>query len=147
MVLGARIRGLEVLEWQLGAVLETGDLIFMELEEIYQFFAKEPVTFLCPEQAVCYVLSVLLKKESCATELIQQLETEYPQYRLSDPVLFDAIQFLQDQGAIMTYSKKVSGRGRPRRMFQLVPQWQDEAQKLAMLWITTASKQLSQPKH
>lgn len=32
-------------------------------------------------------------------------------------------------------------RERPRRMFQLVPQWQQEAQKLASLWTQTASKQ------
>ncbi len=36
----------------------------MRLEEIYQFFVKEPVIYLSKEQAVCYVLSILLLGES-----------------------------------------------------------------------------------
>lgn len=106
----------------------------MKLEEIYQFFINNPATFLTVEQAVCYVLSVLLEGESYGTELIQKLEKQYPYYRLSDTVLYDALNFLVSEGAITSYSIKAQGRGRPRRMFQLTQEWQDEAQKLAGLW-------------
>ncbi len=107
----------------------------MKLEEIYQFFVKEPVIYLSKEQAVCYVLSILLLGESYGTELIQRLELEYPRYQLSDTVLYAALKFLEDERAIVGYWKKVEGRGRPRRMYQVSSQWQDEAQKLAALWM------------
>jgi DNA-binding PadR family transcriptional regulator len=107
----------------------------MKLEEVYQFFTKQQVMFLSQEQAVCYVLSVLLEGESYGTYLIQRLESEYQNYRLSDTVLYSALKFLEEQRAIVTYWKKVEGRGRPRRMYQLSLRWQDEAQKLASLWM------------
>ncbi len=75
------------------------------------------------------------------TELIQRLELEYPRYRLSDTVLYAALKFLEDERAIVGYWKKVEGRGRPRRMYQVSSQWQDEAQKLAALWMNSATKQ------
>jgi DNA-binding PadR family transcriptional regulator len=112
----------------------------MRLEEIYQFFTKEPVTYLTWEQAVCYILSVLLMEESYGTELIQKLETEYPNYRLSDTVLYAALKFLMDEGALAADWKKVTGRGRPRRMYRLTPHWLDEAQKLAALWTEAIAK-------
>ncbi len=77
---------------------------------------------------------ILLRGESYGTELIQQLETEYPTYRLSDTVLYSAIKFLEDQRAITGYWKKLEGRGRPRRMYQVSPEWQVQAQDLAQLW-------------
>ncbi len=112
----------------------------MKLDEIYQFFANPPVIHLSQEQAVCYILSVLLKKESYGTELIQKLESEYPNYRLSDTVLYVALKFLEASGAIAGYWKKVEKRGRPRHMYQLNPPWQDEAQKLAQLWADSAGR-------
>jgi DNA-binding PadR family transcriptional regulator len=113
----------------------------MKLEDIYQFFAKEQVIFLSSEQAVCYILSVLLKKESYGTQLIQKLENEHPYYRLSDTVLYVALKFLENEGAIAAYWKKVESRGRPRHMYQLTPEWQDEAQKLAHLWTANAVRE------
>lgn len=106
----------------------------MKLEEVYQFFNQEPVTYLTCEQAVCYVLSVLLLEESYGTGFIQKLEIEYPKYRLSDTVLYAALKFLSDEGALVGQWKKVKGRGRPRRMYQLAPNWRNDAQKLAQLW-------------
>nr|WP_233222875.1 helix-turn-helix transcriptional regulator [Chroococcidiopsis sp. CCALA 051] len=73
----------------------------MRLEEIYQFFANPPAIYIRQEQAVCYVLSVLLDEgESYGTELIQKLESDYPNYRLSDTVLYAALKFLEEEGAI-----------------------------------------------
>lgn len=106
----------------------------MRIEDIYQFFQNPPPTYLSQELAVCYVLSVLLKGESYGTELIQKLESEYPNYRLSDTVLYSALKFLEDEKAILGYWKKVEGRGRPRRMYQISPEWQTQAQELSRLW-------------
>lgn len=106
----------------------------MKLEDIYQFFNYPPPTYLCSELAVCYILSVLLQGESYGTELIESLETEYPSYRLSDTVLYSAIKFLEAQKAITGYWKKLEGRGRPRRMYQLAPDWQKRAYDLTRLW-------------
>ena len=106
----------------------------MTIEDIYQYFQTPPPIYLSQEQAVCYVLSVLLRGESYGTELIGRLESEYPRYRLSDTVLYSALKFLEDEKAITGYLKKVEGRGRPRRMYQVSPQWQDRASDLARLW-------------
>ena len=112
----------------------------MRLEDIYQYFENPPPTYLCQELAVCYILYVLLQGESYGTELIQKLETEYITYRLSDTVLYSAIKFLEDEKAITGYWKKLEGRGRPRRMYQVSPQWQTQAQDLANLWQQYISK-------
>jgi DNA-binding PadR family transcriptional regulator len=113
----------------------------MTIEEIYQFFATQPPIYLSSEQAACYVLSVLLIEESYGTRLIQKLESDYPPYRLSDTVLYAALNFLETERAIASRLQKVDGRGRPRRMYSVSPQWLDEAQKLAALWTTSVTKQ------
>ncbi len=112
----------------------------MKIEEVYQFFAQPPKTYLSTEQAACYVLSVLLQKESYGTELIRELESKYPAYQLSDTVLYAALKFLESETAIAAYWKKVEGRGRPRRMYQVNPEWHQQAQKLAALWTQAASR-------
>lgn len=106
----------------------------MTFEDIYQFFRNPPPFYLNKELAVCYVLAVLLRQDSYGTELIQLLETEYPVYRLSDTVLYSALKFLEDKTAITGYWKKVEGRGRPRRMYQVHPDWKNQAQELSRLW-------------
>ena len=111
----------------------------MKLEDIYNFFQSPPPTYLSQELAVCYVMSILLQGESYGTELIQRLEDEYPVYRLSDTVLYSALKFLEDEKAITGYWKKVEGRGRPRRMCQVSPDWQAQAQDLARLWLEYTS--------
>lgn len=106
----------------------------MKLDDIYHFFQNPLPTYLSSEQAVGYILSVLLQGESYGTELIQRLESEYPHYRLSDTVLYEALKFLESEKAIIGYWQKVIGRGRPRRMYQVSPQWQAQATELARLW-------------
>jgi len=106
----------------------------MKFEDIYDFFRNPPPNYLNKELAVCYVLTVLLHHDSYGTELIQLLESDYPTYRLSDTVLYSALKFLENQAAIMGYWKKVEGRGRPRRMYRLRPDWQMKARELADLW-------------
>jgi len=106
----------------------------MKFEDIYQFFEDPPPVYLNRELAVCYVLAVLLQKDSYGTELIQLLSDNYSDYRLSDTVLYGALKFLEDEEAIDGYWKKVEGRGRPRRMYRLNPDWRMQAEELAELW-------------
>ena len=103
-------------------------------EDIYQFFQSPPPVYLNKELAVCYILSVLLQRDSYGTELMSQLEKDYPIYRLSDTVLYSALKFLEDQGTTIGYWKKVEGRGRPRRMYQIIPEWRTQATDLSRLW-------------
>lgn len=103
-------------------------------EDIHQFFNNPPPFYLNKELAVCYVLATLLRHDSYGTELISLLEQEHPNYRLSDTVLYSALKFLEDKGTIAGYWKKVEGRGRPRRMYQIQPEWQDQAKDLSRLW-------------
>lgn len=106
----------------------------MKFQDIYQFFEDPPPIYLNKELAVCYVLSVLLQQDSYGTELIQKLSEAFADYRLSDTVLYSALKFLEDQQAIDGYWKKVEGRGRPRRMYRLNPDWRMQAEELAELW-------------
>lgn len=103
-------------------------------DDIYKFFSNPPPFYLNKELAVCYVLAVLLRHDSYGTELINLLESEYPNYRLSDTVLYSALKFLEDRDTITGYWKKVEGRGRPRRMYQVRLEWQQQANELAHLW-------------
>lgn len=106
----------------------------MKFEDIDKFFDNPPPFYLNKELAVCYVLSVLLKGESYGTELIASLERDMPAYRLSDTVLYSALKFLEETGTISGYWKKVDGRGRPRRMYQVQSRFQTKAQELANRW-------------
>ncbi|MCT7949140.1 PadR family transcriptional regulator [Ancylothrix sp. C2] len=106
----------------------------MRIEDIYQFFQAPPPIYLNKELTVCYVVFVLLQRDSYGTELIQRLEEDYPAYRLSDTVLYSALNFLEDERAISGYWKKVEGRGRPRRMYLIRSQWKSRAEELAWLW-------------
>jgi DNA-binding PadR family transcriptional regulator len=117
----------------------------MKFEDIYQFFKAPPPFYLNKELAVCYVLSVLSRGDSYGTELIQLLESEYPTYRLSDTVLYSALKFLEDEEIITGYWKKVEGRGRPRRMYQISSETAQQAQDLAHLWFEYARTHHSLP--
>lgn len=116
----------------------------MQFEDIYQFFKDPPPIYLNKELAVCYVLASLLQQDSYGTELIQKLGEMYSDYRLSDTVLYSALKFLEDQKAIDGYWKKVEGRGRPRRMYRLNPDWRLQAEDLAELWLGYMNSRLPQ---
>lgn len=106
----------------------------MKIQDIYQFFQAPQPVFLNQELAVCYILKVLSEQHSYGTELIQQLETQHPNYRLSDTVLCAALKFLEREEMVTSYWKKVEGRGRPRRMYQLQSEKRGKAHSLAQLW-------------
>lgn len=106
----------------------------MNFEDIYRFFRNPPPFYLTKELAVCYVLDILLQGESYGTELIEYLEKYSSRYRLSDTVLYSALKFLEETGTIEGYWKKLAGRGRPRRMYQICPHSKKQAEELASLW-------------
>ncbi|NJN32267.1 MAG: helix-turn-helix transcriptional regulator [Synechococcales cyanobacterium RM1_1_8] len=106
----------------------------MKFDNIYDFFHNPPPNYLNKELAVCYVLTVLLHHDSYGTELIQLLEADYPTYRLSDTVLYSALKFLEGEGVIAGYWKKVEGRGRPRRMYQIDAEWRERCEEMSQLW-------------
>jgi DNA-binding PadR family transcriptional regulator len=106
----------------------------MQLSDIHNFFQNPPPTYLNQELAVCYVLSILLKNDSYGTALIQHVEHDYSTYRLSDTVLYSALKFLEHEHIITGYWKKVEGRGRPRRMYQILPTAQTQAEEFAQFW-------------
>jgi len=106
----------------------------MKFEDIYRFFHSPPPLYLNKELAVCYVLYVLSQWESYGTQLIEQLERDYPMYRLSDTVLYGALKFLEREGIITGYWKKVEGRGRPRRMYKVRSEARRKAEELACFW-------------
>ena len=115
----------------------------MKFQDIYQFFEDPPPIYINKELAVCYVLSMLLKQDSYGTELIQKLSETYPDYRLSDTVLYSALKFLEDQKTIDGYWKKVEGRGRPRRMYRLNPDWRMQVEELAEMWRSYMQERVS----
>lgn len=107
----------------------------MKFQDIYQFFREPPPIYLSKEVAVCYILFVLLRQgDSYGTELIQLIEKEDSPCRLSDTVLYNALKFLEDEEMISGCWKKVEGRGRPRRMYQIRPERLCQAQELSYLW-------------
>ncbi len=107
----------------------------MNFDDIYCFFRNPPPLYLNQGLAVCYILDILLQGDSYGTELIARLERESATYRLSDTVLYSAIKFLEASGTIVGYWKKVEGRGRPRRMYQIEPDWIAKAKELAYFWV------------
>lgn len=106
----------------------------MTLDDIYHYFQAPPPIYLSREQAVCYILSVLLQGDSYGSRLVKHLTTEYPAYGLSETVLYGALQFLEEQGTIAAYWQRVKGRGRPRRMYQIQDAARRQAEELAGLW-------------
>jgi DNA-binding PadR family transcriptional regulator len=107
----------------------------MNFQDIHRYFSDPPPVYLSKEVAVCYILSVLMEQgDSYGTALIQSIEDRNPLYRLSDTVLYGALSFLEAEGVIEGYWQKVEGRGRPRRMYQILPHKVEQAKNLARLW-------------
>ncbi|NEP57911.1 MAG: PadR family transcriptional regulator [Symploca sp. SIO2G7] len=106
----------------------------MRLNDVYQFFQDSCPTAINKELAVCYVLSVLTQKESYGTELMQIIKREYPTYRLSETILYRAFAFLERIGAVSCRKQRTSGKGRPRHIYKLLPEWREQAEELSELW-------------
>ena len=104
------------------------------LTDIEQYFQQPPPQFLDLELAVCWVLECLLKDDNYPSGLLQQLMREEPQLRLSETVLQQALDFLEQQGSISSYPQRCPSRGRPRRMLHLQADARGQAEKLMQPW-------------
>ncbi len=104
------------------------------LADIEQYFRQPPPQFLDLELAVCWVLECLLKDDNYPSGLLQKLMREEPQLRLSETVLQQALDFLEQQGSISTYTQRCPSRGRPRRMLHLMPEARHQAEQLMPPW-------------
>ena len=104
------------------------------LADIEQYFRQPPPQFLDLELAVCWVLECLLKDDNYPSGLLQKLMREEPQLRLSETVLQHALDFLEQQGSISTYTQRCPSRGRPRRMLHLMPDARGQAEQLMSPW-------------
>ena len=74
------------------------------LADIEQYFRQPPPQFLDLELAVCWILECLLKDDNYPSGLLQKLIREEPQLRLSETVLQQALDFLERQGSISSYT-------------------------------------------
>ena len=104
------------------------------LADIEQYFRQPQPQFLDLELAVCWVLECLLKDDNYPSGLLQKLMREEPQLRLSETVLQQALDFLEQQGSISTYTQRCPSRGRPRRMLHLMPEARHQAEQLMSPW-------------
>lgn len=104
------------------------------LADIERYFRQPPPRFLDLELAVCWVLDCLLENDSYPSGLLQRLEADHPQLRLSETVLHQALEFLDRQDMLDHYSKRCPSRGRPRRMLHLQPEARNQAQQLMKPW-------------
>ena len=104
------------------------------LADIQQYFQQPPPQFLDLELAVCWILDCLLKDDNYPSGLLQRLMQEEPQLRLSETVLQQALDFLEDQGSISSYTQRCPSRGRPRRMLHLQSEARPEAEHLMKPW-------------
>lgn len=111
----------------------------MQLSDVYAYYQNpKPRTFLRVEQAVCYTCCVLLQNDCYGIKLRDSIKVEYPQFAVSDTVLYAALELLENEGIIGSYRQKIDGenekRGRPRRMLRIVEKRRDEAEELAGFW-------------
>jgi DNA-binding PadR family transcriptional regulator len=109
----------------------------MDIQSIKAFFRNTRYVQLTQEEAVCYLLTRLLDVDCYATQVINGLKRSSARYRLSDTNLYAAIKFLTEIGAISSYLQRCPGKGRPRKMFALVPSFRPEAVKLSEYWVKT----------
>lgn len=107
----------------------------MSLQEIYRYFQSPHPIYLSKEVATCYILSVLIEEgDSYCTALMKYIEEKYPPHHVSDTVLWSVLPFLIDDDFIFTYWENPPGKGRPRKMFSVMPEKLDEARRIAHLW-------------
>ena len=109
-------------------------LATLQLSDIQRFFEEPPLQHLGLELAVCWILECLLQEDSYPTSLMGQLVRQHPRLRLSETVLQQAVEFLDRQGAITSYSQHYPRRGRPRRMLHLAEAVRPDAELLVASW-------------
>lgn len=113
----------------------------MNVQDIHQYFKNPPPVYITKEVAVCYILTVLLQEgDSYGTALLKHIRANHPPYRISDTVLYAALNFLIDEEMLSGYWQNESGRGRPRRMYQVAEGREEDAKNLSQLWLKFLGK-------
>ncbi|ABW29306.1 circadian period extender Pex [Acaryochloris marina MBIC11017] len=113
----------------------------MNVQDIHQYFKNPPPVYITKEVAVCYILTVLLEEgDSYGTALLKHIRANHPPYRISDTVLYAALNFLIDEEMLSGYWQNESGRGRPRRMYQVAEGREEDAKNLSQLWLKFLGK-------
>lgn len=105
----------------------------IQAEEIIDWFSTPQIRFLGIEEAIAYVLHSLFIKDSYGTGLINDLDGSR---RISDTVLYAALNFLTDQKMVTSHRKRSPGRGRPRRIYSIDLNSPDlaKAREIATCW-------------
>ena len=91
------------------------------LADIEHYFQQPPPLFLDLELAVCWVLDCLLQNDTYPSGLLQRLQSDHPKLRLSETVLHQAVDFLEQQEMLDSYTKRCPSRGRPRHQLFMRP--------------------------
>ena len=104
------------------------------LADIEHYFRQPPPLFLDLELAVCWVLDCLLQNDNYPSGLLQRLQSDHPKLRLSETVLHQAVDFLEQQEMLDSYTKRCPSRGRPRRMLHLHQSARGQAERLMEPW-------------
>lgn len=104
------------------------------LSDIEHYFQQPPPLFLDLELAICWVLACLLQNDSYPSGILHSLQSDHPQLRLSETVLHQAVDFLDQQEMLDCYTKRCPSRGRPRRMLHLHQDARTEAERLMGPW-------------
>ena len=104
------------------------------LSDIEHYFQQPPPLFLDLELAICWVLACLLQNDSYPSGILHSLQSEHPQLRLSETVLHQAVDFLDQQEMLDCYTNRCPSRGRPRRMLHLHQDARNEAERLMGPW-------------
>ncbi len=95
----------------------------MSLETVIQFFEQDQTRWLNKYQAIGYVLWRLSQTDSYFSEMLNQIAVDFPGVNVSDTILNEALHFLVKRGAITSRIEKAEGRGRPRKMYSLQPDY------------------------
>lgn len=107
----------------------------MTFESIALFFHHPQIHLTC-EQAVCYIVWRLLQGDIHYSGLIREIEESSTGYRLSPTVALTALKYLEESKLVQSTRQKVAvGRGRPRRVYQLLPEVREIAHEYVDLWL------------
>lgn len=92
------------------------------------------------EEAVAYCVWALDQADCYGSGLIESLSESFPDFRVSTTVLWRVLYFLTTEGFARTYERKITGRGRPQVVYQLIPGHRKDLEVLVDLWGEVVSR-------
>ena len=95
---------------------------------------SELFIYLKPNLAIAYIAFKVLCKDSCGTELKNELEESQPIFKLSDTVLWNSVNLLLQENILKEYKQNRSSRGRPKKMLKINDSLREQAIALALKW-------------